>query len=867
MSYDYRDGDAPYGASDGERGYDRNDMANSRGGSVRAARQRLHAAQRAQTQGIVPPNYGRGGLPSRPNQLVSQFSVPGHQQDDGWTYYSNASTSSLSNKSGPGAQWPLRDDEDEEEDEDEYYQPTRKTPPARPARPKEDSSKSSHLQPQQYQYPAARAALRSPKDSWQEDDNYLSPNSAATNSSRPITTSSQGSNVSSLGSIPDFPVPVQPTPRRSPNLGPPPSARKGPSSYYSQQSHVSPIVEESEGTRSHNSMASSNVIPTDAPEFFYDDEVTPSEEGQPVGVEDGRRSRAEDHDDQSNLVRKASLGRRTRPSLTTIKSGDTLRSDSIKGDKRVGGAGADERGISNEQSRQLGSGTGLLDPSSSSSEESLSSLKRPKQTLVAERLGTPPNRGRPQLSPLSGLSSDSSLDKEAMLATGGPLQPKKSLSERAGTRRPPRLNIDAVREAEARGSLTSLPDLIRRATRVAANLERGKTASRLGMDFFEHGAPEKQDNRRSGSLSDMLSAFPPPGLATPNNVGSPSRPGSRWPNGADWGTSSGKPGSSLNRRPRRRCCGMPLWGFILLILILFLLIAAAVVIPVVLIVLPRQNNAAAPVAQPNSCTKGPTCQNGGVAVPDSNGSCRCLCSNGFTGATCTTAGDSGCTTQNFAGVDKATLGSAIPRLLQGARDNFSIPLDAASLLAEFSSANLSCTAENALVNFNGLSQRSLPPELPLQIIDPPQSAPSYPFITPGPLALRDSIITVTSNGIVFEVTAAPPSPSGTATDSTGTIPSASASATPTGTPSSNSDINNTVLDFARVGVLFVLQEVRELNPAVTAQSRLQTFFEDPTRIKGNDAKNLTIGSGYTINLVDFRITTSNGTTVGGSKAS
>ncbi|KAK5104199.1 hypothetical protein LTS08_002085 [Lithohypha guttulata] len=47
-------------------------------------------------------------------------------------------------------------------------------------------------------------------------------------------------------------------------------------------------------------------------------------------------------------------------------------------------------------------------------------------------------------------------------------------------KRPPKLDINAVREAEKRGSMTSLSDLIRRATRLASNLDRGRTASSLG---------------------------------------------------------------------------------------------------------------------------------------------------------------------------------------------------------------------------------------------------------------------------------------------------------------------------------------------------------------------------------------------------
>jgi hypothetical protein len=85
-----------------------------------------------------------------------------------------------------------------------------------------------------------------------------------------------------------------------------------------------------------------------------------------------------------------------------------------------------------------------------------------------------------------------------------------TLADRVGSKRPPRLNVDAVREAEARGSMTSLPDLIRRATRLAANLDRGKTASRLGWDWINTGEGEKH-RKSGGGLSGILSAFPPPG--------------------------------------------------------------------------------------------------------------------------------------------------------------------------------------------------------------------------------------------------------------------------------------------------------------------------------------------------------------------
>jgi hypothetical protein len=53
--------------------------------------------------------------------------------------------------------------------------------------------------------------------------------------------------------------------------------------------------------------------------------------------------------------------------------------------------------------------------------------------------------------------------------------------KRPGGRKPPRLDMDAVRDAQSRGSLSSLSDLIRRATKLASNLDRGRTASRADL--------------------------------------------------------------------------------------------------------------------------------------------------------------------------------------------------------------------------------------------------------------------------------------------------------------------------------------------------------------------------------------------------
>jgi len=72
----------------------------------------------------------------------------------------------------------------------------------------------------------------------------------------------------------------------------------------------------------------------------------------------------------------------------------------------------------------------------------------------------------------------------------------------------------------------------------------------------------------------------------------------------------------------------------------------------------------------------------------------------------------------------------------------------------FSSTNLSCTSENALVTFNGLSSRSVEFNLPLlEILSSKKySLPALPTITPHlanrQLPRRQNA--VTSDGIIYE---------------------------------------------------------------------------------------------------------------------
>ncbi|KAK0956682.1 hypothetical protein LTS01_022713, partial [Friedmanniomyces endolithicus] len=474
---------------------------------------------------------------------------------------------------------------------------------------------------------------------------------------------------------------------KRPPLGPPPSSRRGPASYYPQIAPVHPIAEETDSMRGsirqgssiypgHDSMksyASSNAIPIGIPDYYlehhdsmpslpgaerplseddYGLDESPVDRRAPTG-EDDRDSRLDDRDDAYSsrdeaspepaaLIRQASLGRKSKPTLTTVKSGERMRklsggdglgslpsqqrpapdmpaldketgfaketggsigSDSGKesydeprdrphfgnSDKELeaGGAAAvaalavaapvyavTKRSKDNASQRTrssdiLSSGTGLIDPSSSESEKSLRNIK---QNLSKGLLGIGGARSKPQdqtsreRSPLAQEVGPRMTEILSGLQKGGALSsseseklktPKGGLSERAGKRRPPRLNVDAVRDAEARGSLTSLPDLIMRATRLASNLDRGKTASRLGTHWVDGTVEDEKhqssnsgsDKRRSGSISDMLASFPPPGLATP--------PGSRGGVQGENGVGRAQQQQPILRQPLRKQHQLP----------------------------------------------------------------------------------------------------------------------------------------------------------------------------------------------------------------------------------------------------------------------------------------------------------------------
>ncbi|KAK7537224.1 uncharacterized protein J3D65DRAFT_371793 [Phyllosticta citribraziliensis] len=857
MSYPARGPGAPYGASSGNRG-----------GSVRAARLRAEQGEPPQSR-PPPPNMSPQSGTSR------------------------------------NTNWPLP----------EGYDPAaaprqRGPPPQRPPRPR---YVPSILDPTKV---SSTERLAPPGQSpVSPDGDLLSPYFATRDPNR--MTGNSVNSASSLGSIPDFPVPNTPgNSRKPPALGPPPSARRGPSSYYSQTSYVSPIVEEAESHRSHNSFASSNVIPANAGDFYFDEDITDDEDdlGSPTerGDSDDGRSRPSDDGDQSGLVRQASMGKRGKPSLTTIKSMDSmdkLRERDKNGQAAMAMPAAAAMPVGLAVSKkpsggELRGGTGLMPPSpSTSSSNSNSGSKSPlSKEMLDDDLDSPIDPRVDEI--LGGLEKGGALS-----GFGKESRAPSKLSDRVGTRRPPKLNVDAVQEAESRGSLTSLPDLIRRATKLASNLDRGKTASRLGFDLWELGGPNADEKRAAvaaavrrsdgASLADMLTSFPRPATSSPRSP--PRSPyGTRWPTGLaheqHYGSDQGPP-----KKRGRRCCGMPLWGFVILIIVLLLLVAAAVVVPIALIVLPKNNDSSSNSAQQKSvsgCESTLPCSNGGTSMLDPTGSCACICANGYTGASCTQAPDSGCSTTNMGGSSNATIGSAVTELINDAQASFQIPLNGTQLLALFSRANMSCSAENALVTFSGLSKskRSLDwlPQIGLHLDfgdrhrhyededdeeEPPLARPAPgpvpaspahgsparpPLVTPHAQLQRrqySNDAAKTNLGIVYDANGGSSMYSATSTLTS------SPTSTSTSTTSATSGVSPKRLAFCKTGVLYVFQASGgRLDHAVTAQENLQTYFVE-YGAGGQAAMSATavsLGNGWTIDLTGWTVKDAQGKSVGNS---
>lgn len=813
-----------------------------RQGSVRRAREMLAAGRRLEaeipppdarprfpppsinqaahiTQWPLPDNHGMGprGIHPQPRPFVPRGPAPPRPRRPGDTPCSSI----YSERSAPG------------------FHPN----PAYGKRPA-----PSFSQPLPYNTPRNPGAQRP----------IPSPTGTTDLTSRPSVTTEElyrQSATSSVGTIPDFPLPQEPSSAyvhpRMPPVGTN-SHNSGGRTTNTRISSVSPIPEERhDGPRlAAVSYASSKAIPSswgstpaesEILGAYLDDDSDNRNQSRPIPHED------------ATLVRQASLGKRGKPSLRTIQKSNP---NSYVATSEEHGGTVEPSVMANlapEAARENGqehgsNGTRFRDSTSSTSSTSSSAIDPEKGPMFLDV----PNRD-------TNTSSDvGALEKEIeVLPISGP----KMSEKRPDGRRPPRLDMDAVRNAEARGSLTSLPDLIRRATKLASRLDHGRTASRneLCDDGKEFKLPFKQRFRNSGSLSDILASFPHPGPGT-------SEAHSSWPvffKKSNLQNIRSNDSETDQGRPRRRCCGMSPWVFALVCALITIAIVLAILLPIFLVVVPRQN-----ANHMSKCEKTTPCMNGGVSV-SSGDICSCVCTNGYTGSQCTDEGDSSCVTTEV-NSKNATMGSELPRLFEDSQNNFSIPLDSFTLMALFSQNNVSCMTENALVSFRGVSskaRRSLPIALESDLDTPLHSRdePSHTITSQASiqtLAPRASI--ATKDGIIYD-----------ASEPTQTTPTATASptatrathdtqetATPTPVPSK-------VIDFSRIAVLYIFQQTGGLDEAMKSEDTIQSYLTGQYSTSDSSKNSLDLSnaghvSRFKLDFDNFTISTPNGTVVGGS---
>ncbi|POS83378.1 hypothetical protein EPUL_006173 [Erysiphe pulchra] len=470
-------------------------------------------------------------------------------------------------------------------------------------------------------------------------------------------------------------------------------------------------------------------------------------------------------------------------------------------------------------------------------------------------------------------------------------------------------NSSATKQIDPQMSVTSLPDLIRRASRFIAQIDRGKELEKRALlnnnyngtytkkDIFYEQEREINNCSPTVHLEDGVNQdF----LGDEKSLSL----GFKFPKPA---------------HKRNRCCGLPVITFVVLLFMLVVIIAAAILIPLFFVFHKQSMVSRSKDLELCATTKTSRCQNGGSSYLLDDDTCACICTNNFTDKTCTTSVDSSvCSSILFSG-QRALIGSSVERLIEVAKKNFNVPLNTGLILAHFNTESLSCLAENALVTFNGKSFReddthykqtqmlstgilkksellsndryasnieNLLSNMESRSIDDyPDNFSNSPissldstttvFVTITPNVIPSITPTISSSEdsstttVTVTITPLVPTPSisygpSQTTTPESTVPNTSPSVTSSAyssssiysTPSATSTplppinvANEVTLDFARVVTLFVLQKT-DLTQAINTQTLLQKVF-DHKFLSYSSARNLTLSKTSNIITVDL----------------
>lgn len=189
-------------------------------------------------------------------------------------------------------------------------------------------------------------------------------------------------------------------------------------------------------------------------------------------------------EDEPGLVRSASLGKRQKPTVRTITKSPATSDASLAPQPTPS-----VPPLNAQMSKGAAAGAAAMNLAvQNRSRENVN----PTQPSPLSRVSTSSQSGesyvdpaKPRIAKPSQEENRNAWEKEM---GGLPMAAPTMSDKRPGGRKPPRLDMGAVRDAEKRGSLSSMTDLIRRATRLASNLEHGRTASKANALDVTPGA-------------------------------------------------------------------------------------------------------------------------------------------------------------------------------------------------------------------------------------------------------------------------------------------------------------------------------------------------------------------------------------------